>query len=109
MSSEFEAAGAAATAGLVAGAIEGVAATEDAHGACANCGAPVSGRYCAQCGQAAHVHRTLLHLVEEAMHGVLHLDSKIWRTLPMLAFRPGTITCTAGARATSRRSRCSCS
>ena len=26
------------------------------------------------------------------MHGVLHLDGKIWRTLPMLAWRPGELT-----------------
>jgi hypothetical protein len=92
MSGDIEAAGAAVTAGLAGGAIEGQEARAHGEGACANCGAPVSGRYCAQCGQGAHVHRTLGHFIEESLHGVLHFDSKLWRTLPMLAFRPGGLT-----------------
>jgi hypothetical protein len=92
MSGDLEAAGALATAGLVAGAIEGRAA-HGAHGeTCLNCDAPLSGPYCSQCGQAAHAHRTLLHLLEEALHGIIHFDTKAWRTLPMLVGRPGTLT-----------------
>ncbi|WP_162305927.1 DUF3667 domain-containing protein [Oleisolibacter albus] len=30
--------------------------------------------------------------MEEFFHGILHFDSKAWRTLPQLAFRPGTLT-----------------
>lgn len=92
MSGELEAAGAMATAGLAASAIEGREAHGAAGGACLNCQAVLAGPYCAQCGQAAHAHRTLSHLFEEVLHGLVHFDTKAWRTLPMLAFRPGTLT-----------------
>lgn len=98
MSGEIEAVGAAATAGLVAGAIETPPTPNDtvhgaeAHGVCANCGANLTGNFCATCGQPAHVHRTLGHMVEEFLHGLLHFDTRAWRTLPMLVFRPGTLT-----------------
>ncbi len=92
MSGELEAAGALTTAGLAAGAIEGRAVTQAGEGACLNCGAALVGRYCAQCGQAAHAHRTLVHMFEEVLHGLFHFDTKAWRTLPMLVGRPGTLT-----------------
>jgi hypothetical protein len=85
--------GAAATAGLAAGAIARRAGKAgEAHIHCADCGAELTGRFCANCGQPAHIHRSLLHLGEELLHGVMHFDGRIWRTLPMLLFRPGTLT-----------------
>ncbi|MDM4766101.1 DUF3667 domain-containing protein [Pelomonas sp. SE-A7] len=60
--------------------------------ACANCGATLTGRFCQHCGQAAHVHRSLLHMFEELLHGILHFDTKAWRTLPALVLRPGRLT-----------------
>jgi hypothetical protein len=94
MSSEIEAAGAAITAGVVARTLDGKKGrrAEQGHGPCANCGAEVNGAYCAACGQPGHVHRSLGHFLEEAVHGVFHFDTRAWRTLPMLAFRPGTLT-----------------
>ncbi len=92
MSGEMEAAGALATAGLAAGAIEGRETTKAGEGGCLNCGAALTGAYCSACGQGAHPHRTLLHMLEEVLHGLIHFDAKIWRTLPLLAFRPGTLT-----------------
>lgn len=65
---------------------------EDHPGVCSDCGEPVSGRFCANCGQPTHVHRSLLHLGEEVLHGVMHFDARIWRTLPLLAFNPGRLT-----------------
>lgn len=62
------------------------------HGTCANCGAHLTGAFCHACGQSAHIHRTLVHMLEEFLHGLLHFDARAWRTLPMLAFRPGTLT-----------------
>ncbi|MFN7108938.1 MAG: DUF3667 domain-containing protein, partial [Brevundimonas sp.] len=38
------------------------------------------------------VHRTLLHLGEELLHGVMHFDARIWRTLPLLWLNPGRLT-----------------
>jgi Protein of unknown function (DUF3667) len=92
MSGDLEAAGALATAGLAVGAIEGRETTQAGEGGCLNCGAALAGAYCSACGQAAHPHRTLLHMLEEVLHGLIHFDAKVWRTLPLLAVRPGTLT-----------------
>ncbi|CAN5248181.1 DUF3667 domain-containing protein [soil metagenome] len=62
------------------------------HPSCANCGAGLKGAFCHQCGQTAHIHRSLLHLVEELLHGLLHFETKAWRTIPLLLFRPGKLT-----------------
>ncbi len=92
---DIEGTGAVVTAGLVAGAIEkptGKAGEAQAHGVCSDCGAETSGNFCANCGQPTHVHRTLLHLGEELLHGVMHFDARIWRTLPLLWLNPGKLT-----------------
>ncbi|HEV7228706.1 DUF3667 domain-containing protein [Brevundimonas sp.] len=90
---DIDAAGGAASAGLVASAIEKPTGhAGDEHGNCTDCGLPVSGNFCANCGQPTHVHRSLLHLVEEVLHGVVHFDGRIWRTLPLLAINPGRLT-----------------
>lgn len=90
---DIDAAGGAATAGLVGAAIERPTGhAGDAEGNCTDCGHPVTGNFCANCGQPTHVHRTLLHLAEEVLHGVMHFDARIWRTLPLLAFNPGRLT-----------------
>ena len=90
---DVEAGGGALTGALMAGAVErpGGRAGEPHH-ACSDCGATVEGRFCAQCGQPAHVHRTLLHLGEEILHGVMHFDGRLWRTLPLLFTSPGRLT-----------------
>lgn len=62
------------------------------QGHCGNCGTPLAGPYCHACGQRGHLHRSLLHLTEEILHGVLHFDTKSWRTLPLLVARPGLLT-----------------
>ncbi len=59
---------------------------------CANCSTPLSGTYCQNCGQLAHIHRSLWHMVEELLHGILHFDNKAWRTLPALLIHPGRLT-----------------
>ena len=91
---DLEAAGGAVTAGLIAGAVEKPTghAGEHEDNICSDCGAGTSGNFCSNCGQPTHVHRTLLHLGEELLHGVLHFDARIWRTLPLLAFNPGRLT-----------------
>ena len=60
--------------------------------ACLNCGTVLIGSHCHQCGQAAHVHRTLGAFFHDLLHGVFHFEGKIWRTLPKLAFKPGVLT-----------------
>ena len=93
MSSDVEAAGALATAGLAASAIDPGRPHRSGHGsACANCDTGLTGAFCHACGQSAHLHRSVGHVVEEFLHGVWHFDSKSWRTLPLLAFSPGRLT-----------------
>lgn len=60
--------------------------------ACLNCGEALAEDYCGHCGQKAHVHRTLSAFWHDLLHGVLHLEGKTWRTLPLLAWRPGELT-----------------
>jgi hypothetical protein len=92
MSGEIEAAGALATAGVVAGVIEGREGDAPGEGDCANCGAKLTGPFCAECGQHAYPRRKLIHVVGELAHGIFYLETKTWRTLPMVLFRPGTLT-----------------
>jgi hypothetical protein len=90
----LDAVGDAVTGGLAARAVEPEAgeAHGEGKGACLNCGTALVGPHCHQCGQAAHVHRTIAAWWHDLAHGVLHLDGKIWRTLPLLAWRPGELT-----------------
>ncbi len=89
----------------IGSAIEGAMAgraVEPAHGqspegepdssVCHNCGTQLVGQHCHQCGQKAHVHRSIAAIGHDIIHGVLHLDGKLWRTLPMLIARPGKLT-----------------
>nr|WP_315467937.1 DUF3667 domain-containing protein [uncultured Undibacterium sp.] len=64
----------------------------ESHKDCANCGATLTGAYCQNCGQSAHIHRSLLHMIEEVLHGILHFDTKSWRTIPALLYKPGQLT-----------------
>lgn len=64
----------------------------DNAGPCLNCGDQPLGTYCQTCGQKRHVHRTLSAIGHDILHGVLHLDGKFWRTLPLLMFKPGKLT-----------------
>ena len=92
----FEALGDAVTGGVVGRAVEpkaGEGADGHTHEAnCLNCGAALTGPYCHSCGQHAHVHRTLSAFFHDFLHGVLHFEGKIWRTLPLLAWKPGELT-----------------
>jgi hypothetical protein len=59
---------------------------------CLNCGTALIGSHCHNCGQAAHVHKTIGAFFHDLLHGVFHFEGKIWRTLPMLAWHPGRLT-----------------
>ncbi|QTN21074.1 DUF3667 domain-containing protein [Brevundimonas sp. AJA228-03] len=91
---DIEATGGLITGGMIAGAVEKPTghAGEAHSGTCSDCGEPVTANFCANCGQPTHVHRTLLHLGEELLHGVMHFDARIWRTLPLLLLNPGKLT-----------------
>lgn len=87
-----------AAAGAIAGGGAGQAINpaKGEHGhaghACADCGAEAKGKFCTDCGQPIHVHRTLYHLGHELLHGVMHFDGRIWRTIPLLLANPGKLT-----------------
>jgi len=59
---------------------------------CLNCNTVLVGSHCHACGQTAHVHRTLSAFFHDLLHGVFHFEGKIWRTLPLLVWRPGRLT-----------------
>lgn len=60
---------------------------------CANCNAPLTGSYCAACGQRhePHIH-SLWEFINEAAESVTHADSRVWRTLWPLLTKPGLLT-----------------
>jgi hypothetical protein len=60
---------------------------------CENCGADLNGRFCAACGQRVEppVH-SLWHFVMVATEDLTHADSRLWRTLAALLFKPGYLT-----------------
>ena len=119
MSDFGDAIGTAATGGVIAGAIDGAGGTKGqtklpekgersavasdinatvlvggrfAEKACLNCGTQLIGSHCHSCGQKAHLHRTIRAFLHDILHGALHFDGKIWRTLPKLIFKPGKLT-----------------
>jgi hypothetical protein len=61
--------------------------------ACADCGAPLTGRHCAACGQdsAARLDRPLRGLVADAVSETLSLDGRVARPLVPLVARPGAV------------------
>ncbi len=94
MSGEFEAAGTAIEGALIAKAVESESgdAAGGNSGKCLNCEAPVTGNYCNNCGQPLHIHRSIGAFWHDILHGVLHFEGKFWRTLPLLAWKPGDLT-----------------
>ncbi|MCJ2180234.1 DUF3667 domain-containing protein [Novosphingobium album (ex Hu et al. 2023)] len=60
--------------------------------ACLDCGTTLTGKHCQECGQKAHLHRTIGAFWHDLLHGVLHFDAKSWHTLKLLAWRPGELT-----------------
>jgi len=96
MSEELEALGTAVEGGLIAKAVDAegrlVRAEGEVAGKCLNCGAPVIGHYCSNCGQPLHIHRSISAFWHDILHGVLHFEGKFWRTLPLLVWKPGELT-----------------
>jgi hypothetical protein len=85
-------------AALIARAVEphsAAAMAGDGHThetACLNCGTKLTGPFCQECGQTAHVHRTLAAFFHDLLHGVFHFEGRIWHTLPLLVLHPGRLT-----------------
>ncbi len=61
---------------------------------CPECAAPLVGQYCHRCGEKppdAH-DLTMKHFLHHGLHELTHFDSKIFRTVQALLFRPGLLT-----------------
>ena len=65
-------------------------ATTASLGRCLNCEVPLTGRWCANCGQK-HLDGppTMALFFEELIAALTHADSRFWRTLKALLLRPG--------------------
>src|SRR5205823_6628003 len=60
---------------------------------CENCGAQLTGRYCAQCGQAAvDYRRSFRHVIVDVLDSFLSWDSKFFGTIGLLITRPWRLT-----------------
>jgi len=60
---------------------------------CENCGAPLTGEFCAQCGQhAIDYRRSILRVLWDAADSFLNWDTKFLKTLVMLLTRPWELT-----------------
>jgi hypothetical protein len=94
MTGDITAAADAVTGGVLARAVEPQRGESEGggHGTCLNCGHSLHGAYCHGCGQSGHIHRTISAIGHELAHGVFHFEGKIWRTLPLLFFKPGQLT-----------------
>jgi hypothetical protein len=59
---------------------------------CPNCDHPLTGHFCAECGQPTDLrHRSIKHLAWEGFESLTHIDGRLWRTLPALFLRPGAL------------------
>jgi hypothetical protein len=60
---------------------------------CENCGAPLTGHYCAQCGQAAvDYRRSFRHVIADVLDSFLNWDSKFFATIALLILKPWRLT-----------------
>jgi hypothetical protein len=60
---------------------------------CLNCGHVLHGQYCGICGQRSSSRLiSLWGLIAEGLGDLLDMDSRLWRTLRALLFRPGFLT-----------------
>lgn len=93
---DFDGISDAVTGGMLARAIEpeaGEGRGLPAPGSnCLNCGTALAGPHCHGCGQKAQVRRSLRGFGADFLAGLFNFEGKFWRTLPMLAWRPGDLT-----------------
>lgn len=62
--------------------------------ACVSCGAPISSRYCAACGErtVSREDLTLRHFLAEGFESLTSTDSRLFRTLRALLTQPGLLS-----------------
>lgn len=75
------------------GSTPGAQQTAAHPASCANCGAVLVGRFCAQCGQSSEsLERPARELLEHVLEGLIDFDARGPRSLRLLLFRPGRLT-----------------
>jgi hypothetical protein len=96
MGGNFDAIGDMVTGAMLGRAVEPQAGEADEGRThekyCLNCRTRLIGPYCSSCGQKAHIHRSVRAFFADFIQGVFNFEGKIWRTLPMLVWRPGEMT-----------------
>lgn len=71
----------------------GAGAPAAAAAVCQDCGAPVSGNYCSNCGQETRIETpTVRQFTHELMDQYIAVEGKLGRTLRVLVTRPGQLT-----------------
>ncbi len=59
---------------------------------CSGCGAAVSGRYCAECGEHTGPHDySMKHFAEEVLESTAHVDGRVFASFRSLLTRPGEL------------------
>ena len=70
----------------------GVAGAAGAALACLSCGAAIAGPYCVNCGQRNDdLRRSSFLLARDFLRDTFGFDSRMWRTLGLMAIAPGTV------------------
>src|SRR5437763_17130064 len=60
---------------------------------CENCGAPLTGHWCAKCGQPAiDYRRSFRHVIADVLDSFLNWDSKFFATIGLLITHPWRLT-----------------
>jgi uncharacterized protein DUF3667 len=60
---------------------------------CVGCGAAVTGRYCANCGEHTKRHDySMAHLIAEVLETAVHMDGRVLGSFRSLLARPGQLT-----------------
>jgi hypothetical protein len=60
---------------------------------CRNCGAPLTGEFCAECGQQVRdLDLSLRAMLGDFFGSLFNFDSRVWRTVSLLLTRPGALT-----------------
>lgn len=68
-------------------------ASKPEDGACANCGEALQGTFCGQCGQRNEpLRKPVGQFIREAFVEFLGFDGRLWASLRLLLFRPGSLT-----------------
>jgi hypothetical protein len=59
---------------------------------CKNCDAPLTGKFCSNCGQKAEIHRiTLSHVFHDFLHAFTHADKGFLLLIKKLITKPGIV------------------